>query len=113
VALLLAGVTLYDQLRVRHEERPQYTALSLAVGARILLLPLLFCATARWLPMPESLRNVLVLQGAMPSAMMPIVICRLHKADSRFSIQIILITTLISLLTIPLWIRVGLGFITR
>jgi predicted permease len=63
--------------------------------------------------MPEALRSVLVLQGAMPSAMMPIVICRIYKADSRFSIQIILLTTLISLLTIPLWIRFGLHFIGR
>jgi predicted permease len=113
VALLLAGVTLYDQLRTTHEERPRYGALSLAVTARILILPLLYFATARWLPMPEALRSVLILQGAMPSAMMPIVICRLHKADSRFSIQIILLTTLISLVTIPLWIRFGLSFIGR
>jgi predicted permease len=113
VALLLAGVTLYDQLRITHEERPRYGALSLAVTARVLILPLLYFATARWLPMPEALRSVLILQGAMPSAMMPIVICRLHKADSRFSIQIILLTTLISLVTIPLWIRFGLSFIGR
>ncbi len=113
VALLLAGVTLYDQLRLTHEERPRYGALSLAVAARILVLPLLYFATARWLPMPEALRSVLILQGAMPSAMMPIVICRLHNADSRFSIQIILLTTLISLVTIPLWIRFGLSFIGR
>ncbi len=113
LALLLAGVTLYDQIKVRHEERPSYLALALAVGARILVLPLLYVATARWLPMAEPLRSVLVLQGAMPSAMMPIVICRLHKADSRFSIQIILFTTLVSLLTIPLWIRFGLFSIGR
>ena len=113
LALLLAGVTLYDQLRITHNERPRYGALSLAVGARILILPLLYFATARWLPMPEALRSVLILQGAMPSAMMPIVICRMHNADSRFSIQIILLTTAISLVTIPLWIRFGLLVIGR
>lgn len=113
LALLLAGVTLYDQLKIRHEERPRYLALSLAVGARMVLLPLLFIATARWLPLSEPLRSVLVLQGAMPSAMMPIVMCRLYNADSRFSIQIILLTTFVSLLTIPLWIRFGLFSIGR
>lgn len=113
LALLLAGVTLYDQIRIRHEERPRYGALWLAVSARILVLPLLFIAAARWLPLTEALRSVLILQGAMPSAMMPIVICRLYKADSRFSIQIILLTTLISLVTIPLWIRFGLSAIGR
>jgi hypothetical protein len=113
LALLLAGVTLYDQLKVRHDERPRYLALALAVGARMALLPLLFIATARWLPMAEPLRSVLVLQGAMPSAMMPIVMCRLYNADSRFSIQIILLTTFVSLLTIPLWIRFGLSSIGR
>jgi predicted permease len=113
VALLLSGVTLYDQLRVTHDAPPRYAGLTLAVAARILVLPLVYCAAARWLPMPDSLRSVLILQGAVPSAMMPIVICRMHKADSRFSIQIILLTTLIGLLTIPLWIRFGLSFIER
>lgn len=113
LALLLAGVTLYDQLKLRQEQQPRYLSLTLAVGARIALLPLLFIAAARWIPMSEPLRSVLVLQGAMPSAMMPIVMCRLYNADSRFSVQIILLTTFVSLLTIPLWIRFGLFSIGR
>jgi predicted permease len=113
LALLLAGVTLYDQLKLRHEQQPRFRALALAAGARIAVLPLLFIAAARWIPMSDSLRSVLILQGAMPSAMMPIVMCRLHNADSRFSVQIILLTTLVSLLTIPLWIRFGLFSIGR
>jgi hypothetical protein len=108
LALLLTGATLFDQLRQRDDEKSRYGALALALAARMALLPLLFIAVARWAPIPDALRKVLVIQSAMPSAMMPVVICRHHNADSRFCVQIILFGTAISLITIPLWIRFGL-----
>lgn len=113
LALLFTGATLCDQLRERSQERPRYAALSLALGARLILLPLLFLAVARWIPMQEALRRIIVLQAAMPAAMMPVVLCRLYNADSRFCIQIIMTSTVISIFTIPLWIRFGLDWIAR
>ncbi len=113
LALLLTGATVYDQVRQRNEERPKYAALSLAMLARLAILPLLILSVARFVPMPAALRNVLVLQAAMPSAMMPVVICRIHSADSRFCVQIVLLSTALSLLTIPLWIRFGMGWVAR
>lgn len=111
LALLLTGATIYDQVRDRQEGRSHYGALTLALLARVALLPLLILAIARWVPMEESLRKILVLQAAMPAAIMPVVICRLFHADSRMSVQIILASTAISLLTIPLWIKAGLWWI--
>jgi hypothetical protein len=112
LALLLTGATIYDQVRDRQEGRAHYGALTLALVARVALLPLLILAIARWVPMEESLRKILVLQGAMPAAMMPVVICRLFQGDSRMSVQIILLSTAISLFTIPFWIKAGLWWIT-
>ena len=108
VALLLTGATIYDQLCLGSRERPQYGALTMTLVARIIVLPVLILTFARWLPMPPALRNVIVLQAAMPAAMMPVVICRMYNADSRFSVQIILASTALGLVTIPLWIRFGL-----
>jgi predicted permease len=113
LALLLTGVTIYDQVRQRNEEPPRYAALSIALLARLAVLPLLILAVARFVPMPTELRNVLVLQAAMPSAMMPVVICRHHGADSRFCVQIVLLSTAFSLVTVPLWIAFGTYWIGR
>lgn len=111
LALLLTGATIYDQVKQRNEEKPKYAALTLALLARLAVLPMLLLATARWLPMTDALKKVLVIQAAMPSAMMPVVICRKHFADSRFCVQIILLSSALSLVTIPLWIRFGLHWI--
>ena len=113
LALLLTGATIYDQVRERRQGPQHYGALSLALLARMAVLPVLILAIARWVPMADSLRRILVIQGAMPSAMMPAMICRLYKADSRMSVQIILASTAISLLTIPLWIKVGMVWVGR
>ncbi len=111
LALLLTGATIYDQIRVSGDGRPKYAALSIALIARLALLPLVLLAVARWLPMPTALRNVLVLQAAMPSAMMPVVICRHQGADSKFCVQIVLLSTAFSLVTIPLWIKFGAAWV--
>jgi predicted permease len=111
LALLLTGATIYDQVKQRSEEKPRYAALTLALLARLAVLPMLLLATAKWLPVTDALKKVLVVQAAMPSAMMPVVICRKYFADSRFCVHIILLSTALSLVTIPLWIRFGLQWI--
>lgn len=113
VALLLTGATIYDQVCQSTRERPRYLALSVTMVARMVMLPLLILALARWIPMPAALRNVVMLQAAMPSALMPVVICRIYGADSRFSVQIILASTALGLCTIPLWIRFGMAILAN
>jgi len=113
LAILLTGATIYDQIRISTQERPKYKALSLALLARMAVLPLFILSIAKWVPMTKALQNVLVMQAAMPSAMMPVVICRHHSADSRFCVQIILFSTVLGLATIPLWIRFGMEIVSR
>jgi len=113
LAILLTGATMYDQMRQATREHPRYKALSIAMLARMAVLPLLILAVARWVPMAKALQNVLVMQAAMPSALMPVVLCRHHSADSRFSVHIILFSSALGLFTIPLWIRFGMEFVAR
>ncbi len=75
---------------------------------RLLLLPLLFLLLARWLPASNDLKRVLVLQAAMPSAMFPIVMSRHYGGDPPTALRVVLGTSLLGLLTIPLWIHFGL-----
>lgn len=111
LAILLTGATMFDQMRQTTQEPFKYKPLTLALVARMAVLPMLVLAIARWFPMPAALRNILVIQAAMPSAMMPVVLCRMHGADSKFSVQIILASTALGFFTIPLWIRFGSTFV--
>jgi len=51
-------------------------------------------------------RNIILLQGAMPSAVMSMILCQKYKRDANLVASVILISTLLSIITIPLilWI---------
>ena len=86
--------------------RVTLTAWILRVG----VLPWVFLLAARYVPCSVELKRVLVVQGAMPSAMASIIVARLYGGQPLVAVQIIIGTTLVALFTIPLWIQFGLGF---
>jgi predicted permease len=47
----------------------------------------------------------------MPSAMVPVILARLYGGHPRTAVQIVVGTTAVGILTIPLWLRAGLGWI--
>lgn len=79
---------------------------------RLGLLPATFMLIAWSLPgeMVE-LRRVVVIQAAMPSAIFPIVLAKHYGGDPPTALRICLGTSLISLLTMPLWLPVGLNLL--
>ena len=66
---------------------------------------------ARVLPCSVELKRVLVVQAAMPAGVFPIVLSRLYGGDPATAVRIVAGTTLLSLVTIPLWIRWGLSWL--
>jgi len=110
LALLLIGAIVADHLT---EARGGRAARVVAVAAlvRLGLLPMLFLLLARFLPCSLELKRVLVLQGAMPSAVLPIVLAKHYGGDARTALQVALGTSLLGLITIPLWIHFGEYFL--
>jgi len=106
LALLLIGAIVADHLddaRGGHAVR----VVTVAALVRLGIMPVLFLLLAKFLPCSIELKRVLVLQGAMPSAVLPIVLTKHYGGDARTSLQVALGTSLIGLVTIPLWIRFG------
>ena len=67
---------------------------------------------AAWMPgLSTELRQVIVIQAAMPAGIMPIVLSRHYGGDASVAIKVVLATTLASIVTMPLWIRIGIGFV--
>jgi len=76
----------------------------LLIGATIL-------AAAKWLPIILELRQVLVVQAAMPVAVSPIFVARHYGGSPGIVVQAVLVTSVAALVTIPLWIFWGNEFI--
>ena len=78
---------------------------------RLGVLPLLMLALARWLPCPVELRRVILVQAAMPCAVIPVILAKHYGGDPGTALRLILATSVIGLLTIPLWLQLGLRWI--
>ena len=110
LSLLLTGALLADAVvSLRDDRRPLVTVAGCLVRAA--LLPPLFLAAARWLPVPLDLKRVLAVQAAMPCAMVPVLLSRHFRGDTGIAVQIVLASTALGLLTIPLWLRIGFAWL--
>jgi len=107
MALLLTGAIMSDFLAEARPSRSDAVVISGACLLRLGLLPFVFLALARWLPCSAELKQVLVVQSAMPAAMFPVVLCKHYGGDSGLAVQIVLVTTVLALLTMPYWIIFG------
>lgn len=106
VALLLTGAIIADHFNEIHGGRAIRVVVS-AVLLRLGLMPVLFLLVARFLPCSIELKRVIVIEGAVSSAMFPIVMAKHYGGDTRTAIQVVMGTTFAGLVMIPLWIRLG------
>jgi len=106
LALLLIGAVGADHLE---DARGGQAArvVSMAVLVRLGIMPVFFLLLAKILPCSVELKRVIVLQGAMPSAVLPIVLAKHYGGDPRTALQVVLGTSIAGLVTIPLWIHFG------
>lgn len=110
VGILLAGALIADLLQKQTLlGDPKVIAGSLLV--RLGLLPAVFLLVAAFVPgLSNELRQVIVVQAAMPAGIMPIVLARHYAGDTGVAVRIVLGTTLASVLTMPLWIHAGISW---
>jgi len=98
VAILITGAIMIDLVG---EERPSPRIVIGGCVVRLAILPLLLLAAARFLPAPMALKQVLVVQAAMPSAMSPILLAKIYRGRPGVAVQVVIATTVVSLFTLP------------
>ena len=74
-----------------------FTAVKLFGVAALMLLLL------RFIPCDDTLRKVVILMAAMPAATNSTMLCSMYGGNRALSAKLIFITTLLSIVTIPLW----------
>ncbi len=110
ISILTMGAMMKDYIaecEFRSAFRVCWTSILLRMG----LLPVLMIATAKWLPCSIELQQVMLIQASMPAAMFPILISRMYGGNPVIATQVAIATTLVSLATIPLWLRAGAAFL--
>ena len=108
LAVLITGCTIMDLVVA---EQPTWKIIGGAAVVRLVLAPAVFLTAAKYLPIATELRQVLVVQAAMPAAMTPIMLARLYGGRPAIAVQIVVFTTALSLLSLPWIITLGCRWI--
>ncbi|MGF1632250.1 MAG: AEC family transporter [Phycisphaerae bacterium] len=107
IALLLTGATIHDNWK-RADLAGGLPTISAACLLRLGILPATFLAAALLLPLSLELKRVLVIEAAMPCAVFPIVFTRIFGGDVPTAVRVVLGTSIVSLITMPAWLMLGL-----
>ena len=110
MGLILTGATFCDHVgnvSMRGSARDSIGACLLRLG----VIPLIILAAARWLPCPLELRRVMLVQAAMPCAMIPVILAKHYGGEPAMALRIIICTTVAGLVTIPWWIQLGMRWL--
>ena len=100
IAILITGCTMIDLVG---SERPTWKITLGSALVRLVLTPLAILSAAKFLPIPAELRQVLIVQAAMPAGMTAILLARIYNGRPAIAVQIVIATTALSFITLP-WI---------
>lgn len=108
VALLLIGASMADLIKLEHLD---WKVASGSLLMRQLVLPLFLLAVAAFIPMSQELKQVICVQASMPAAMLSIVIARHYGGHPSTAVLVVLVTSITSLVTVPLIIGYGMKWL--
>lgn len=110
MGLVLIGAMIADHLAEFHSEQG-WRVMATACVLRLGVIPLLFLLLAKLLPCSVELKRVIMLQAAMPSAVFAILAARHFGGDGPTALRVVIATSAVSFVTIPLWIRAGMKWL--
>ncbi len=109
LAIFITGALMMEMIG---KERPSLKASLGGCLVRLAIIPAVMLGVAKVLPVPDTLKQVLLVQAAMPSALTPVLLAKLYGGRPAVAVEVVLATTLVSFITLPLilvWGRAWLG----
>jgi len=110
MGLVLVGAMIADHLAEFHSEQG-WRVMGASCALRLGVIPVLFLLLAKFLPCSVELKRVILLQAAMPSAVFAIIAARHFGGDGPTALRVVIATSALSFVTIPLWIRAGMKWL--
>ncbi len=108
ICLILFGCSMFD---LKKGFRWQPRLLSAGLIARLLIAPALILLLAWALPVDPLIKRIMVIQSAIPSAVIPVILAKRFGGKPELGTQVLLSTTVCSFLTLPLWLALGSHFV--
>ncbi len=111
MALVAIGAIAADQFRSTEKMPEPADGVKIMVWAyllRLCLLPAITLGLAMCLPISVELTRVLVIIAAMPSATFSIILAQHYGGVPGIAMRVALCTSVASLITIPIWIPLGM-----
>ncbi len=108
ITLALCGCFIYELTRKSEWNFPLMRA---SIVSRLFIAPILILLAAWILPVDPLIKRIMVIQAAIPSAVVSVMLARRFGGIPELGTQIVLSTTLCSMITFPLWIILGDRFI--
>ena len=116
LSIILVGASIADAFRWERYRTGLKETAKIAFWTcllRHLILPAIILFAAYHLPCSLELKRVLVLHAAMGAAIFPIILAQHYGGDPDVALDSILSSSLLSLVTSPLWIAFGLQWVLR
>ncbi|MDO4569599.1 MAG: AEC family transporter [Planctomycetia bacterium] len=111
IPLIVIGAVMFDQLRgglVQFGALRTWQVVSWTLVFRCVVFPLLMILATRFLGGNPALQKILVIQAAMPTAMMLVMFSRIYGGSTSVAVQSILSTNMFSLVSTVFWISFGM-----
>ena len=102
LTLILTGAALFRDARgvFRHPADACLVAVT-----RLVLIPAIYIAVLKLLPLPREMYEVCFVIAPMPAAVASALVTRLYGGDGEFASQSVVTTTLLAMASVPLWIK--------
>ncbi len=110
ICLILFGCSMFD-LKAGFRWQPRL--LSAGLVARLVLAPAFILLLAWALPVDPLIKRIMVIQSAIPSAVIPVILAKRFGGRPELGTQVLLSTTVCSFLTLPLWLALGNTFVVE
>jgi len=108
LAIVITGATIMDLVGT---EKPSWKIIVASCLVRLFIAPVVILLCAKFIPMAVELKQILVVQAAMPAALVPILLARLYGGRPAVAVQIVVATTVVSIFTLPCIIFYGVKFL--
>ena len=110
VCLIIFGCSMYDLSR-NFTWQPRMLIAGLVT--RLGVAPALILLVAWALPVDPLVKRIMVVQSAIPSAVIPVIIAKRYGGRPEVGTQILLSTTVCSFITLPIWLAVGSMYVAE
>jgi predicted permease len=114
ISLMTVGLTITALIQHKEIKKRWRTTLKISFWScliRLVIMPIIFLTLAVFLPCTIEIKRVLVIHGAMGSAILPIVLAKLYNGNTETAFDTVISNTLVSIITLPLWIAFGMRII--